>query len=605
MRNLSSPQCAATAGCWPIRRQWVAMAALWAACAAAASVPAETVTAKRKALVEANSRLKSAGAELRDAKSALKNAEDQFDAGALDDKLEPKALAKRAVSLRQAADKVAMLRIKEEAAEVLRDDARQVLYDALAEKPADREKRSGDLNEALTKARDERKRPVLDDANATLLADAARAQEMVTKIKANSEQAFALTDEGSALALAMALEQLKTADGKVKDDVNALLALQDAAAGRLVALHAHEQRGGAQKLGNLVVNHASLLAECKLDDGQPGCDQLPTDSQDLLAALSRRSERAAADHKVAKLAKFTVQAREFSSDETKQRAALAYLQMVDRNPNAGWQFGGEAATLTAGRDGATASIRFSLKRFSSAFENDTTLTLSAPLAEQGRTRLLASAAGDRPDETSLRIEKVLVRNLNSGLNFFGNFNQFGAFAQVGRQRFSVADAADLKAEAGQTSRTTFSVGASNLFGFANASNAAQVNAVHRVGFQMQRGYKAGDEITRCPTQPEPGETTLSCVTASFDPVKVQWKRTLNYRYRKEFGGRVAIAPAFSYEHTKRTKTYDLPVYLVQGGGDEQGKFTAGIAYRHVSTPGKETTKGWELFVTSPLSLLGP
>jgi hypothetical protein len=552
------------------------------------------VTAKREAFVVAKGKLAGAEAALSAAKADHKAKESDFEAAAMANAAD---LADKAQELRNAVDKVALLRVKLDSAEFDRDDTRQALFDALAGKPESRQQRNNVLAE--------RARAKLHKEEVELLAESGKAQQLVTEIKDQSAKAFASTDEGSAMALALAVKRLSASDGELKDDVNALMALQDAAAGRLVALRAHRQREGAQSLGNLVMSHASRTAACGLDNRGADCANLPAGNRELVDELKRRKERAQADQKTARLTRLTVQARELSSDEREQRAALAYMQMVERNPNAGWQFGGEAATLTAGQDGAIASIRFSLKRFEQTLANDTTLTLSAPLAEQGRTHLMSSAAADRPKETAMRFETVLVRNLDPGKNLFGNYNQIGMFAQVARQRFNVADPSKLKDDAHPTSRAAFSAGLSNMFAFGIAPADAKVSAVHRVGLQVQRGYIAGDESIRCPAQPEPGETTLGCVTANFDPIKVKWKRALNYRYRREINDVVAIAPAFSYEHTTRTKTYDLPVYLVQGSGDEKGKFTAGIAYRHVSTPGKDAAKAWELFVSSPLSLFGP
>lgn len=560
----------------------------------AQATPAE-VDDKRGKFVQAGTALAEAKRNLAEVRRAHEAAENAFDEAAQAGSTDLQSHAQR---LRRAALDVDVAQVAVDAASARKDDARQALYAVLIGKPADRQTQR---NIALQARRSGKP----SDAESQMLADAAKAQDMVADIKEKSAAAFKLTDEGSALALSLAIDRLKASESDPKDKRNALLALQDAAAGRLAAQNSYALRDGAQKLGNLVMDQASRLAECRLNSDSPECQDLRADGQQLVDELKRRSERAAAEQKAAKLAKFTVQARELSNDEREQRAALAYLQLVDRNPNAGWQFGGEAATLTAGADGALASIRFSLKRFERTWENDTTLTLSAPLSDEGRTRLLSSASADRPKETTARVETIVMRNLNPSTNMLGNYNQLGAFAQVSRQRFDVADKGDLNADPRRESRTAFSAGLSNLFGFSSASDEDAVSAVHRLGFEVRRSYKAGPETVRCAAQPVPGETTLSCAAGAFDPVKGEWKRVLNYRYRKEFGNRIAIAPALAYEQSTRTKSYDLPIYLLQGSGDDQSKFTAGVAYRRVSAPGKETASGWELFVSSPLALFGP
>lgn len=576
-------------------RLLLAVCVLLVAGSALAQGASADVDDKRSKFVEASTALAAAKARLEQTQREHDAAEKAFDKAAVTGANDLKA---RAQQLRGAALDVAVAQIAVDAAATRKDEARQALYGALVGKPSDRQGQRYVAQQAPQAGKP-------GGAEAPWLADAAKAQAMVADIKEKSAEAFKLTDESSALALSLAIDRLKASESDPADKRNALLALQDAAAGRLAALNAHALRDGTQKLGNLVMDQASRLAECRLNGDSPECLERRADGQQLVEELKRRNERAVAEQKAAKLAKFTVQARELSNDEREQRAALAYLQLVDRNPNAGWQFGGEAATLTAGPDGALASIRFSLKRFEKTWENDTTVTLSAPLAENGRSRLVASEGADRPKETAARFETVVMRNLNPAANLLGNYNQFGVFAQVSRQRFDIADKGDLSADPRRDSRTALAFGFSNMFGFSAASEEDAVSAVHRLGFEVRHGYSAGAETVRCAAQPQPGETTLNCVSGSFDPVKVEWKRILNYRYRREIGDRVAIAPAFAYEHSTRTKTYDLPIYLVQGSGDDKGKFTAGIAYRRVVAPGKETKAGWELFVSSPLSLFGP
>ncbi len=604
--SMESVRSSVVAACrrWQPRHVLGCVAVLVACGSAMAEAPVPDVEALRKTFVKANGQLTAVSAALDMAKKNFKSSEQAFDAAAL--AVEPDAadLASKAEALRQANREIALLEVRANITQALTNDARQALYDALTEKPATRKERRSQIAKAQTNSpAGERMR--LSKEEEKLVSDAAGASGAVSQIQAQSGEAVELMKDGSTRALDMALAQLKASEGKPEDNVNALMALKDATAGRLAALRAEQQGDGTPALGLAVTDQVSDFVACKLDSSRRDCTDLSSTGRELVAELNRRSERSVAERDASKLAKFNVQARELSADPGQQRAAVAYLRLIDRNPNAGWSFGGEAATLTAGGDGATASMRFSLKRFDRTLENDTTLTLSAPLADEGRTHLLSSASADRPKETAARVETVLMRNLDPSTNMLGNYNQFGVFAQLSRQRFDVADKADLKADAHRDSRTAFAFGISNMFGFSAASEEDAVNAVHRVGFEVRRGYKGGAESTRCPTQPEPGETTLSCVAGFFDPVEVEWKRTLNYRYRKEFGSVVAIAPAFSYEHTTKTKTYDLPVYLVQGSGDDKGKFTAGIAYRYVSTPGKDATKGWELFVSSPLSLFGP
>lgn len=448
------------------------------------------------------------------------------------------------------------------------------------------------------------------DGVANLVDKGAKAQAGVAALNANSKEAFKVTDEARAIALGLARDAIK-AGGPPGSEASqkALQTIKDAQQAHEEALSVYKMRYGAQALGNELSGAALELARCSIENCTDR-DRLMTETNRASQAMDEKKKESKEKLTAAKLLSFGIRASEVSKSAAEQQAALEFLQFIDRNPNAGWKFGGEATTLSAGAEGATAAIRVSLQRFVNTWARDTSITLSSPVAKgSDSTALLASNGSYRPDETKLRYEVAGVRQLGNGKGDFVRFNQVAYFAQVSRLRFRVGNPA-AAGDPSQYSRTAWSLGASSLFA------QAEDSAVHRVGFAVERGYDAGRQSTRCKVAPDPivdpatgnptgvNEAFLRCMTAFFSPVKVAWSRTLDYRYRREWE-RVAIAPAFSYEHATKTKTYELPVYLVRGEGDNADKFTAGVAYRHTSKPGEPADKRWELFVSSPLSLLSP
>lgn len=453
--------------------------------------------------------------------------------------------------------------------------------------------------------------PGAADGVSALVAGAGEAQAGVGKLNANSKQAFQVTDEARAIALALAADAIKAgATARSAAGENALKAIKQAQDAHGKALEVYRERYRAQPLGNKWSSAGLELARCTIE----GCaDQAAHVEATRRAAddMGNRMTRSTQELADAKLLSFGVRAAEISDKPAEQQAALDFLQFIDRNPNAGWKFGGEAATLSAGADGATAAIRVSLQRIVNTWARDTTLTLSSPVAKgSDSTALLSSSGGYRPEESSLRLETAALRRLGKkGDPAVTLFNQLGFFAQVSRLRFKVGNPAAV-GDPTSESRTAWSFGGSSFF----AGNG--VPAAHRLGFSIERGYDAGTKSTRCQATPDPikdpatgnptgaNQVFLRCANAFFNPVEVAWARKLEYRYRREWQ-RVAIAPAFTYEHTTRTKTYELPLYLVRGEGDNADKFTAGVAYRHISVPGEATDKRWEIFVSSPLSMLSP
>lgn len=581
---------------WRVRPAWaygmacvgMATALSFASSPTAAQSPEDTVATKRKAFMQAADDLARAKAKLQASDAKRDAAIAAFDAAAQANAGDLVARAKAAQDLTAAAE---MDEAAVSAASAALAKSRRELLAELVPKPLPTPSPDKPLKEV------------------ELIANAAKAQGKVDKMEADSGAAFSTTDKASAIALAMAEKRLRssTAEGDAKRELGALA---DSKSGHKAAMDVYAQRGGAQRLGNLVVASATQLADCRLRDAKADCTQHETESRQLQAILESRSNESAAKMALAKLASFKVQSADVADSESEQLAALEFLQLIDRNPKAGWKFGGEGATVTAGPDGGNAAVRFSLQRFVKSWARDTTITLSAPLAKEGDTRLLASNGQYRPQEASLRYEVAGLRSLKRSENTFTRFNQFGLFAEATRQRFSLGDVNDVTSAPRKESRTALSWGVSSLYALTDK------DAVHRLGFTVERSYDAGKPSTRCKLTPDKvkdpatgqptttDESFLRCNNALFSPLEVAWSRTFEYRYRQELD-HIAVAPAFSYENGTRTKTYELPIYLVRGDGDNEGKFTAGIAYRHISKPGEPADKRWELFVSSPLSLIGP
>lgn len=451
--------------------------------------------------------------------------------------------------------------------------------------------------------------PGVTDAVGALVAGAGEAQAGVGLLNANAKQAFLVTDEARAIALALAADAIKAgAAAHSEAGDKALAAIQQAQDAHAKALEVHRERYRAQPLSNEWTSSALQLAGCVLND----CEQraaLVERTRQAGEAMTDRIDKSKKELAAAKLLSYRIKTADVGS-ETEQAAAIGFLAFIDRNPNAGWKFGGESATLSAGADGATAAIRVSLQRIVNTWARDTTLTLSSPVAKGGdSTALLSSSGGYRPEETSLRLESTAWRALGNHAGDLVRFAQIGLFGQVSRLRFTLGNPAAV-GDPSHEPRTALALGGSAFLA------AEGVPAAHRFGFSIERGYDAGPKSTRCQAAPDPindpvtgnptgaNQVFLRCATAFFNPIDVAWARKLEYRYRREWQ-RLAIAPAITYEHTTRTKTYELPLYLVRGEGDNADKFTAGVAYRHISVPGEAADKRWEIFVSSPLSMLSP
>lgn len=445
---------------------------------------------------------------------------------------------------------------------------------------------------------------------ATALVEAAsKASETVATLQSNSQKAFQATDEASAVALRMAQAAIKDGSGPDSDaGKNALKTIKLADEAREKALSVHDQHSKVQSLANRLVGAGSQLAECSLGSDCASFPSLAEQADAAATELKRRADSSKEDFATAKLLSFGVKANEMGDNDTERAAALKFLELADRNPNAKGLFGGEAATVTAGKDGAEAAIRMSFKRLVSSWAEDTALTLSAPLGKGGDTRFLSSEGKRMPDDVTLGVETNLMRNFVLRHNTLPVYNQWNVFGKVGRQTFKVANA-DLLTPAQSAGKTHLSAGIGTLWGF------EKLEAVHRLSIKRDLSYEADDESTRCLPKPikvkdpvtkldtDQDETYLRCATGSFAAPSRTWSTEATYSYRREFKG-FGIAPAVSYSFGDKLKTYDLPIYLIRGLGDDKTKFTAGVSYHLESKPGSSNKQRWELFLTSPLSVLG-
>jgi hypothetical protein len=492
-------------------------------------------------------------------------------------------------------------------AAVAEEDARQVLLAKLA-----------DAREAVSAARRRLKaqaqiaaqalsaRPPATTQVLDLLDGGAKAQSVVASLKAQAAEAFQLSDEARSTALRLAHEAIKAGSAPGSDaSQNAWKSIDLAKDAHASALEVSEQRDRAQAMGNRAVAAASALAEC----GLTNCDSLAAlqvNARRTLDALGTRDSKSKKGLAAAKLFSYGVKANDMGDDPTERANALAFLQLIDANPRAKGLFGAEAATLAAGSDGTTATVRFSLNRLVSSWSQDTTLSLSAPLGSS-RT-LLSSAEGSEADGIKVRLAGKGWRGLKPQENLFSLYHQVGYFAEVSRSKFTVAGATLSDKDLVGIHRTNLGAGVSSLFA------TSELKGAHRIGFEVAKTHEGPTAETRCPATPEPikdpvtgavtgYQTYLKCLTAGFGDITSKWERKLSYGYRRDVGN-IGFAPSVTRTLRTRHTAYDVPVYFLKGAGDDKDKLTAGVAYHYETEPNKPSVKRWEFFITSPLAVLG-
>lgn len=421
---------------------------------------------------------------------------------------------------------------------------------------------------------------------------AQQAQGIVAELKASAEKAYGVSDKAVSASL-------KAPAGTEPQQRRALLE-----SARL----AHESAGAvwqaareSQSLSNQVVEDTLQASLCSMADGVGGCDGDEAVRRARAAMLgkelARRKAEGAAAMETTKLAAFRVEAGVLKASESERQAALRFLQLIDRNPDAKGLFGGEAIRLSAGKAGGEASIRLDLDRFINNPARDISLIVSAPVGDGNSTALYDTGEGVASGAKATLAYRFTPRLLKSE-RVLDYLYQFGAHVSVGYSSLPYRRVDDVTTGLKQRS-TPWAVGSQVVYADASGTLLHQLG----VEYKVEAGYPSdATKTTRCPALPA-GQLSVGCPTAYF--VAPEQRAGLAFSYNVRFKtSKVAFSPAVTYDRRTRVTSLDVPIYLV--GDVEKKALNAGVAFSRQSAgkDGGSSSSAWRLFIGTPFSLLG-
>ncbi|WP_457422270.1 hypothetical protein [Roseateles sp. P5_E7] len=431
------------------------------------------------------------------------------------------------------------------------------------------------------------------DKAASVIAAAQTAQGSATQLKKDAEKAFETGDKAVGRALAEYDKHPTAETAKV---------LQAAQRSRERSLDVYDASQHVQTIANQLAADGLALAKCKAQT--PPC---PEDDPEVKLrverglALADDMAQRKSDSKRAfsetKLAAFTIEPAVLRAPDNQKDDALAFLKLIDSNPDVSSLFGGEAIRLSAGKKGGEASIRVDLDRFVSNPTKDFSLILTAPVGEGSSTALYDSGDGVTSGATATLAYRFLPRLLKEG-RLLPYLYQFGVQASLGYAAHSYRSADDITQTMKKRSKP-WSLGGQVIYANTKATLLHQLG----VNYKVETSYADGvTKLTRCPLVPT-GQTSAACVNAYFQPPEQRAGWELSYNVRFKAGG-AALSPSFTYDRRTNVKSYELPIYLI--GDVEKKSLTAGVSLLH-SSSGKDdiaAKSAIRLFVSSPFSLFG-
>ena len=419
-----------------------------------------------------------------------------------------------------------------------------------------------------------------------------KAQAEVTAAQTAARQALAKAD----VAIAQAAGSPRGTDDERKSAAvvatSARKSLEAALASNRAAVAARQPANRLSILGMELQECADPNTACpkRLETERTAAltiDEL--DRQLLVAKMNDETARARA---------LTVEASGLSANAAEQQAIVRFLRAVEANPDAKSLLGGDAAKLSAGKAGKSASIKLVLENSSWAAARGTAFTLTTP-AEDGDTRIFSTDG--LANATTLRIAQTRRPNAPKWFGDTAWTFQWGGAGSIGYERRKFIDP-----DTG-TKLTTENLRPFALTAFASwagvGEKAGDRANVHLLSLTAQRSINAGSPTIICPlpaSSVSPVPKTLECKSGLFAAPTLEYSREFAYEYRLHTQA-IDMSLRAAYNDVTKLKELNVPIYFIRSDGDKgPNPFTAGVNLRWTSAD-----KGsLGVFVGAPLNLLG-
>ncbi len=417
------------------------------------------------------------------------------------------------------------------------------------------------------------------DASALLKAGE-EAQGRVNDIRAKADAAFGVTDATSRAALGQAGKD------KEKGGISAPLAKAAIEQGRVVRQQARESQFAANRLvaeGLTIARCAKEGAVCDANDSAAAVR-----AKAALDRLNTAVSKAEDADKAMKAASYSI-AADTLDDQLRSRY-VRFRTLLDGNQDAKDLFGKDAYGLTAGKDGANVAFRWSFGGSGFSRRGLTTLVLATPASKDGDTRVADGLA----NASTLTVGRTLLRFSEGKKAGDWFYSELGISLRAGYQEktFRLDDSVD------EVVRRVHPWAIGAQFAFAPFTDDSA--SLHILSVERQRKFNDGAEETRCPIPANPMGQLVKCVNGVFGEPKRAHRWLASYSYRWKVGT-FAATPKFSVasEGGKRTKEFEMPIYLVGASLEPKDGLAGGFSLGWVSGSGAR----FGLFIGGPLTSL--
>lgn len=433
------------------------------------------------------------------------------------------------------------------------------------------------------------------DVVATLIKDAAAAQESVSKMRGKLATPYKPGDDAMSTTLGLSDSEDLSHKADPGGARRRLLA-QEATAAYNESARVKRNLYRAQSASNDLVLAARDLMLCVNKDGckdSPDVGIAQDAKKRLDSALNAAQDSYALAQTIARKAQAS-QALNFN--EQLVARSVEFQRMLDQYPDAKSLLGSKSSYLiTASKSASSASIKLGNDKLLPVGFGSFNVVFEAPLNKSGDTTLF-TAGEEFTNNASIKASWYRLEGRDSEPSTVLNLLWANGLSLKWESKpYSFLSPVDLTTKtSGRREHWELSAFTA-LFPLSDESN------VHQLRFGLRREAEAAPALTRCPVSVAQPDSSLKCVTAAFEPPgRLQTVRTLSYEYRLT-QARFAISPRLTLTDGGKTeKEFHLPIYLVRDS-EKDTQFNAGISLNWNSARPNDR---WQLgvFVGAPFSL---
>lgn len=273
--------------------------------------------------------------------------------------------------------------------------------------------------------------------------------------------------------------------------------------------------------------------------------------------------------------------------EERSRAA-AFLRAARNYPDAGLLLSEEGVKLTASSKESQAVLKLNLDAVGKLFNQQTSLTLSTPIASGAKSGQLYSTVDGKVGVPTVRLSSSVVSSLGQDRWVKWQFSIFGVTGSWGSKQLEHYEPGDLSAPV-RTRINPWSLG-----GFWTLAPAAG-GWVSTLRIERQHAWTAAPDGILCTP---PASADFKCVSGPGARATAKLSTVSRLDVRRKLRS-ADIALQVRYDTADKSTQVEVPVYFIRTEDSPKKPFSAGVTLGW-----NKKDKGWVgVFVGAPFSLL--